>query len=155
MTIKAQAYEPRRIAILGSTGSVGTQALDVIRSHPQNFVIEVLAANSNVDLLIKQALEFQPNITVIGREELYQDVFDALDPKGIKVYSGSEALEQVVQMDGIDLVLAAIVGYAGLRSTLSAVKAGKRIAPGVASERPWALAEKAGSCGTDDDFCPR
>lgn len=118
----------RKIAILGSTGSIGTQALDVIRANPETFSVEVITGNGNADLLIKQALEFIPNTVVIADESKLKYVKDALFDKGIKVFAGNNAIEQVVQMDEIDIVLAAIVGYAGLASTLSAVKAGKQIA---------------------------
>jgi len=120
--------EKRHVAILGATGSIGTQALSVIKAHPDNFNVELLAANSNADLLIEQALEFKPNTVVIADENKYQQVQDVLDPKGIKVFTGQDGLEQVVAMDNIEIVLAAIVGYAGLRSTISAIKAGKQIA---------------------------
>ena len=126
--IKDQILNPKRIAILGSTGSIGTQALEVIRAHPEKFVAEVLTANWNADLLIKQALEFKPNAVVIADENKYQQVKDALLPKDIKVFAGLKSIEQIVEMESIDMVLAAIVGYAGLASTLSAIKAGKQIA---------------------------
>jgi 1-deoxy-D-xylulose-5-phosphate reductoisomerase len=118
----------KRIAILGSTGSIGTQALEVIKANPQHFVTEVLTASNNADLLIKQAIEFQPNTVVIADKSKYSYVKEALLPHDIKVFAGSESLVQVVQMEGIDMVLTAIVGYAGLQSTLSAIKAGKQIA---------------------------
>ncbi|PCJ83659.1 MAG: 1-deoxy-D-xylulose-5-phosphate reductoisomerase [Flavobacteriales bacterium] len=120
--------EKRHIAILGSTGSIGTQALEVIRKHKERFAVEVLAAKSNSELLILQAVEFKPNAVVIGDESKYQTVSDELWSKGIKVFAGEDALSQVVEMEEIDMVLAAIVGYAGLNSTLSAIKAGKQIA---------------------------
>lgn len=118
----------KNIAILGSTGSIGTQALEVIKAHPKSFVVEVLTANGNADLLIQQALEFKPNAVVIADESKYNTVKNALDKYHIKVYAGNKAVEQVVQMDSIDIVLAAIVGYAGLASTISAIKAKKNIA---------------------------
>ena len=118
----------RHIAILGSTGSIGTQALDVINANPDDFVVEVLTANNNADLLIQQALKFVPNAVVIGDETKYDQVLEALDPRDIKVYAGIDAIDQIVQMDDIDLVLAAMVGYAGLKSTLAAIEAGKTIA---------------------------
>jgi len=118
----------KNIAILGSTGSIGTQALDVIRANEDKFTVEVLTANGNADLLIKQALEFNPNVVVIADENKYQFVKDALNPHDIKVYSSNKAIADVVQMNTVDLVLTAIVGYAGLESTLSAIKAGKQIA---------------------------
>lgn len=118
----------RGIAILGSTGSIGTQALDVIREQSDTLHAEVLTAGSNADLLIKQALEFKPNAVVIGDESKHGRVFDALFDEGIRVYCGAEALEQVVEMDGIKMVLTALVGAAGLKPTLSAIRAGKDIA---------------------------
>lgn len=118
----------KRIAILGSTGSIGTQALEVIQTQPEAFAVEILTAHGNADLLIAQALAVQPNAVVIGREELYEQVFGALDPHGIKVYAGAQALNSVVQMDTVDLVLTAIVGYAGLAPTIKAIEAGKNIA---------------------------
>lgn len=119
---------PRSIAILGSTGSIGTQALDVIREQQGRFNVEVLTSNNNVDLLIRQALEFKPNAVVIGETKHYAKLKEALTSEPVKIYSGAEALEQVVQMDTIDMVLTALVGYAGLRPTLSAIRAGKQIA---------------------------
>ena len=118
----------KNIAILGSTGSIGTQALDVIRANPDKFVAEVLTANGNADLLIKQAIEFNPNAVVIADETKYAYVKEALKSYDIKVFAGDKAIAQVVQMDTVDVVLAAIVGYAGLASTISAIKAGKQIA---------------------------
>ena len=128
MSLEAQSFEPRRIAILGSTGSIGTQALDVVRSNPSQFRVEVLTANSNAAELIRQGLEFHPNAVVIANDDYYEQVFEKLDPAGIKVYAGEDALEQVVKMDSIELVLAGIVGFAGLKSTISAIEAGKRTA---------------------------
>lgn len=120
--------EVKRVAILGSTGSIGTQTLDVIRQHPENFQVEVLTAQNNCDLLIKQALKFQPNAVVITNESKYQVVRDALIPHDIKVFAGPKALAQVVEMETIDVVLTALVGYAGLIPTVHAIKAGKQIA---------------------------
>lgn len=118
----------RRIAILGSTGSIGTQALEVVKQHPDKLDVEVLTAHSNSQLLIRQALEFMPNAVVISNESLYQRVFEALDPYDIKVYSGTASIEQVVEMDSIDIVLVALVGWSGLKPTLRAIEAGKPIA---------------------------
>jgi 1-deoxy-D-xylulose-5-phosphate reductoisomerase len=118
----------RRIAIFGSTGSIGTQALEVIASNPSVFSAEVLTAFNNEDLLIEQALRFNPNIVVIGDEKKYQKVKDALSPANIKVFAGEKALEEVAAMDCYDLMLAAIVGYAGLRPTLQAIGIGKPVA---------------------------
>ena len=118
----------RHIAILGSTGSIGTQALEVVDANRDQFEIEVLTANNNSELLIEQSLKHIPNAVVIGNESKYKQVFEALGPKEIKVYAGMDAIDQIVEMEDIDLVLAAMVGYAGLRSTLSAIEAGKTIA---------------------------
>ncbi len=118
----------KNIAILGSTGSIGTQALDVIKSHHDKFEVEVLTAQNNADLLIQQAIEFKPNTVVIGNEDLYDKVFAALDGRDIKVYCGDKALASVVEMDTIDLVLTALVGYAGLKPTIKAIESGKSIA---------------------------
>lgn len=118
----------KKIAILGSTGSIGTQALDVVREQPERFQVELLSCGNNVDLLIKQALEFTPNAVVIGDPAKLEQVKEVLFPAGIKAYAGAEALEQTVTMEGIDLVLTALVGYAGLRPTLAAIAAGKHIA---------------------------
>jgi 1-deoxy-D-xylulose-5-phosphate reductoisomerase len=118
----------KNIAILGSTGSIGTQALDVIRANADSFIVEVLTANSNADLLIKQAIEFNPNAVVIADTGQYNYVKEALKDYDIKVFAGNKAIKEVVTMESIDLVLAAIVGYAGLESTISAIKAGKQIA---------------------------
>jgi 1-deoxy-D-xylulose-5-phosphate reductoisomerase len=118
----------RHIAILGSTGSIGTQALDVIARHPERFAVEVLSAQNNAELLIEQARKFMPNTVVIGNEAHYEQVQAALDPLDIKVYTGTSALNSVVEMESIDIVLTALVGYAGLQPTLRAIKAGKPIA---------------------------
>ena len=116
------------IAILGSTGSIGTQALDVIRTNKNRFVVEVLTAENNAVLLIQQAVEFNPNVVVIGNELLYDTVKNALEPLHIKVYCGARALTSVVEMETIDIVLTALVGYAGLLPTIHAISAGKHIA---------------------------
>ena len=118
----------RHIAILGSTGSIGTQALEVIKQHPDKLDVEVLTAHSNAHLLISQAIEFRPNAVVISKESMYQQVREALDPYDIKVYSGSASIEQVVEMETIDMVLVALVGWSGLKPTLRAIEAGKTIA---------------------------
>lgn len=120
--------EPKRIAILGSTGSIGTQTLDVIRLHPNDFVVEVLTAQNKCDLLIEQALEFRPNAVVIGNEAAYSKVKEALQRYDIKVFAGQKAIAQIVEMETIDLVLTALVGYSGLIPTVNAIKAGKQIA---------------------------
>lgn len=116
------------LAILGSTGSIGTQALEVIESKPDNFEVELLTANGNCTLLIEQAKKFKPNAVVIADESKYKLVSDALWPLDIKVYAGHDALSQCVEMEGIDIVLTALVGYAGLKPTLAAINAGKHIA---------------------------
>lgn len=118
----------KRIGIFGSTGSIGTQALEVIAANSTLFTAEILTANNNDDLLIKQALQFNPNIVVIGDEKKYQKVKDALSNTSIKVFAGESAIEEVAGMDCYDMMLAAIVGYAGLKPTLKAVENGKPIA---------------------------
>ncbi|HCC63913.1 MAG TPA: 1-deoxy-D-xylulose-5-phosphate reductoisomerase, partial [Flavobacteriales bacterium] len=133
-----------------STGSIGTQALDVIREQRDALHVEVLSAHNNADLLVKQALEFKPNVVVIGNEGKWKEVNDALFDLGIKVYSGADALEQVVETDGIDMVLTAMVGAAGLKPTMRAIQAGKHIALAnketlvVAGELVMAAARKRG-----------
>ncbi len=118
----------KRLAILGSTGSIGSQTLEVIEQNPDKFEVEVLTANNNVDLLIRQAKKFQPNVVVIANQEKYKLVSEALEKEPIKVYAGSDAINQVVEMDTVDLVLTAMVGYSGLIPTYNAVSAGKNIA---------------------------
>ena len=118
----------KHIAILGSTGSIGTQALEVIANQKELFEIEVLTAHSNCELLITQAKKFKPNVVVITDQSKYKKVNNALFDLGIKVYAGKEALAEVVEMEDIDLVLTALVGYAGLNPTIRAIKAGKNIA---------------------------
>ncbi len=126
--IRKKLKDTKRIAILGSTGSIGTQALNVIRRHRDLFGVEVLCAGSNADLLIQQALEFDPNAVAIADEGKYAQVSEALQPRGIKVYAGEEAIADLMEMETVDLVLAAIVGFAGLRPTLRAIEHGKPIA---------------------------
>src|SRR6187431_390688 len=118
----------KRIALFGSTGSIGKQALEVIAAHPDKFSVEILTANNSADVLIQQALQFQPNIVVIGDEERYLKVKEALAQTDIKIFAGEKALEEVAAMDNYDLMLAAIVGYAGLKPTMKAICAGKAIA---------------------------
>src|SRR5689334_11916421 len=118
----------KRIAIFGSTGSIGIQALDVIKANPDKFSVEVLTAHKNHDQLVRQALEFKPNIVVISDESKYSEVKSALGATDVKVFAGEKALEEVAAMDCYDLMLAAIVGYAGLRPTLNALCNGKTIA---------------------------
>jgi 1-deoxy-D-xylulose-5-phosphate reductoisomerase len=120
--------EKKRIAIMGSTGSIGTQCLEVIDEQKEKFEVEVLAANSNADLLIQQSLTYLPNAVVIADESKYEQVKAALQPHDIKVYAGTKALEEIVEMSTIDIVLSAIVGYAGLASTMNAIKHKKNIA---------------------------
>ncbi len=117
----------KRIAIFGSTGSIGTQALDVIEANPDLFSAEVLTAHHNDELLIEQALKFNPNVVVIGDEKKYAKVKEALGSTGVKVFAGEKALEEVAAMDCYDFMLAAIVGYAGLKPTLKAIENGKII----------------------------
>ena len=118
----------KRIGIFGSTGSVGRQALEVIREQKEFFEVEVLTAHRNAGLLITQATEFQPNVVVIADKSLYRQVFDALDALDIKVYAGSEALDQVMEMESMDMVLMAIVGFAALSPTLAAIRNKKQLA---------------------------
>ena len=118
----------KKIAILGSTGSIGTQALNVIRRHRDLFAVEVLCAGSNADLLVQQALEFEPNAVVIADEKKYPTVKEALEPQGIKVFAGASSMVDLMEMESIDMVLAAIVGFAGLRPTLRAIEQGKPVA---------------------------
>ena len=118
----------KRIAILGSTGSIGTQALDVVMQHSDVFSVSVLTAQSNADLLVEQALQFKPSHVVIGDEQKYVFVKEALSGTSIEVLAGAEALQEVVCLDHVDIVLTALVGYAGLLPTVKAIKAGKPIA---------------------------
>lgn len=116
------------VAILGSTGSIGVQALDVISEQEELFRVEVLTANENCELLINQAKKYKPNSVVIVNEKKYQKVFSELNPLNIKVYAGSESLNQIVDSDEIDIVLTALVGYSGLLPTINAIKNRKKIA---------------------------
>lgn len=118
----------KHIAILGSTGSIGKQTLDVIREHPDKFVAEILTAQNNADLLIKQALEFKPNAVVIANESLYPLVNESLINTDTKVFAGQNAINQIVENENIDMVLLALVGFAGLLPALNAIKASKNIA---------------------------
>ena len=119
---------PKQIAILGSTGSIGTQALEVIRTYPDRFEVYALTANNQVDLLIQQAREFMPEAAIIGNKDLYPKLKEALEDLPIKVYAGMDAITQIVESEPIDMVLAAMVGYAGLLPTMRAIQAGKAIA---------------------------
>ena len=118
----------KRIAILGSTGSIGTQAIEVVEANRDIFEIEILTAYNNAELLVKQAMKCVPNVVVIGNEEKYNFVRDNLSHFPVKVYAGMEAINQVVSMDTVDIVLTAMVGYSGLAPTLAAIAAGKNIA---------------------------
>jgi 1-deoxy-D-xylulose-5-phosphate reductoisomerase len=124
----SNGLQKKRIALFGSTGSIGRQALEVIDANPSVFSVEVLTAQSNDELLVKQALHFKPDIVVIGDEKKYGKVKDALAAEPIKVFAGEKALEEVASMDNYDMMLAAIVGFAGLRPTLCAIGGGKAIA---------------------------
>lgn len=138
----------RRLAILGSTGSIGTQALEVVSEHADMFEIYALTANNQVDLLIEQAHRFMPEVVIIANEQKYPELKEALEDLPIKVWAGSDAISQVVQSEPIDMVLTAMVGYAGLQPTISAIQAGKAIALAnketlvVAGELITGLAEK-------------
>ncbi len=118
----------KRLAILGSTGSIGQQTLQVVESHPDLFTPEVLTANRNAELLIEQALKFEPNIVVIADKSRYPEVKSALEATHIKVFAGSESIEQVVSLSTVDMVVTAMVGYSGLLPTVRAIEAGKAIA---------------------------
>lgn len=120
--------DKKRIAIFGSTGSIGTQALDVIAANPDKFSAEILTAQNNAELLIEQALKFNPNLVVIGEEKKYAAVKQALASTDIKVFTGEKALEEAAAMDCYDMMLAGIVGYAGLKPTLKAIDNGKAVA---------------------------
>ena len=120
--------EKRRIAILGSTGSIGRQALDVISQHRDLFEVELLTANNSSELLIRQAIEFDANAVVICNEEKYSEVAEALEPHYIKTFAGMQSVCDLVTSDNIDIVLTSMVGFSGLASTVDAVKAGKTIA---------------------------
>ncbi len=118
----------KRIAILGSTGSIGTQTLEVVKSQKEHFSVELLTSNTNSQLLVEQAKEFVPNAVVIADKQKYREVSDALASLPVKVYAGADAISQCVQAEDIDVVLTAMVGYAGLLPTIAAIQAGKKIA---------------------------
>ncbi|MBE0641827.1 MAG: 1-deoxy-D-xylulose-5-phosphate reductoisomerase [Bacteroidales bacterium] len=129
MSTPGKAPAPlRRIALLGSTGSIGTQALEVIRAHPDRFSVEVLTASANWKLLVEQAREFRPRAVVIAREALYNQVSEALAPLSIQVYAGEDSVAQIVNSTDIDLVLLALVGASGLHPAINALRAGKDLA---------------------------
>jgi len=142
---------PERIALLGSTGSIGTQALDIISKYPDKFIIEVLIAGNNIDLLTRQAFKHQPDSVVIANPDQYLQLKENLHGTNIKIYSGYEAMEQVVTSSTVDAVIASIVGYSGVRPTIAAIKAGKKIALAnketlvVAGEIIGRLARESGS----------
>jgi 1-deoxy-D-xylulose-5-phosphate reductoisomerase len=119
---------PERIALLGSTGSIGTQALDIIAKYPDRFIVEVLIAGNNIDLVTRQALKHKPDSVVIANPDHYLQLKENLHGSNIKIYAGNEAMEQVVTSSSVDVVIASIVGYSGVRPTISAIKAGKKIA---------------------------
>jgi len=119
---------PERIAVLGSTGSIGSQTLDVLKEFPEEFSVEILIAGNNVDILARQARQFRPHMVVIGNTDHYPRLKEELRDTNIKIYAGAEAIEQVVASESVDVVVASIVGYSGLRPTVSAIKAGKKIA---------------------------
>ena len=118
----------RRIAILGSTGSIGTQTLDVVRRHPDLFEVELISARSSVDLLVRQAVEFNAANVVICDEARYREVAETLQPRGVKVWAGIDSLCQLVRQPEVDIVVGAMVGFSGLRPTLAALEAGKIVA---------------------------
>lgn len=120
--------QKKRLAVFGSTGSIGTQTLDVVKANPRLFEVEILTAQSNDELLVAQALEFNPNAIVIGDESKYEKVKASLSGTGVKVFAGEKALEEVADFDTYDIMIAAIVGFAGLKPTMRAVSKGKVIA---------------------------
>jgi 1-deoxy-D-xylulose-5-phosphate reductoisomerase len=120
--------KPIRIALLGSTGSIGSQALDVISRYPGKFVVDSLIAGNNIELLAKQALKYNPRSVVTGNSQLYLNLKEALAGTPVKVYAGHEASCEIVSSPEVDVVIASIVGYSGLKPTIAAIKAGKRIA---------------------------
>ncbi len=128
MHFKQSYFLKKRIAILGSTGSIGKQALEVIDQHPDKFELEVLSALKNAELLIEQAIKYKPNVVIIGRDDLYTVVSERLESYDIKVYAGEKSIWQIVEMDSIDMVLVAMVGFAGLMPTIHAIRAKKQIA---------------------------
>jgi 1-deoxy-D-xylulose-5-phosphate reductoisomerase len=134
-------HKKKGIAILGSTGSIGSQALQVVEAYPAYFDLQVLTANQNADLLIEQAIKYKPNTVVIVDENKYDKVKDALWNHDIHVYSGKESLNQVVEANEIDVVLTAMVGYAGLKPTLSAIRAKKILR--LPTRKQWLLPESS------------
>src|SRR5665647_245187 len=120
--------QKKQIAILGSTGSIGTQALEVLSENDSLFEVYALTANNNVDLLIEQARKYNPEMVAIGNENLYNQLKNALADLPIKVFAGNDSIAQVAEMQPIDIVLTAMVGYSGLKPTMNAIRAGKKIA---------------------------
>ena len=118
----------KQIAVLGSTGSIGTQALDVIAQHPDKFEVYALTANNNIDLLIEQAIKFKPEVVVLANDKNYLILKEALQDYPIKVWAGIDAISDIVQDSDIDIVLTAMVGFSGLKPTINALKAGKTVA---------------------------
>ena len=125
---KSKVERPKQLAILGSTGSIGTQTLDVVRAYPDRYQVYAICANTSVDKLVEQAKEFKPEVVCIADESLYESLNTQLSSLNIKVWAGAEAIAEVVTMPSIDIVVAAMVGYAGLKPTIEAIKAGKTIA---------------------------
>ena len=119
---------PERIALLGSTGSIGTQALDIISRYPEEFTVEVLVAGNNIDLLVQQAHKYRPDSVVIANPDHYLQLKECLQNTSTKIYAGEDAIEQIVASSNVDVVIASIVGYSGVRPTIAAIKAGKKIA---------------------------
>ncbi len=118
----------KQLCILGSTGSIGTQTLDVVRNYPDRYSVYAICANRSIDKLVEQAMEFHPEVVCIADESLYDTLVDRLSPLACKVWAGAQSIAEVVTMPSIDIVVAAMVGYAGLRPTIEAIKAGKTIA---------------------------
>ena len=118
----------KNLCILGSTGSIGTQTLDVVRAHPERYSVYALCANRSIDKLVEQALEFQPEVVCIADESLYEPLKEKLLSLNCKIWAGADAIAEVVTMPSIDVIVASMVGYAGLRPTIEAIKAGKTIA---------------------------
>jgi 1-deoxy-D-xylulose-5-phosphate reductoisomerase len=121
-------FQPRHIALLGSTGSIGCQTLEIVRAFPEQFIVEILTANNNVELLIQQSLEFQPNTVVIANTEKYQILKDALSHTDIKVFAGEDSVADIASNENIDIVLIALVGFSGLRSAIKSIQSSTHIA---------------------------
>ena len=115
----------KQLAILGSTGSIGTQTLEVVRAYPERYSVYALCANRSIDKLVEQALEFKPEVVCIADESLYETLKERLSSLECKVWAGADSIAQMVTMPSIDIVVASMVGYAGLRPTIEAIKAGK------------------------------